>query len=470
MSLINETLRDLDRRKDEEGWGQPVPPRPSPRRAVVIPRFVLILLAGCAVAGWLAARDGDAARFAERFALTPRAVLPEAVQQRIAAASPQRTPDVAAPPPAVSPSDPADALESAIAHRSELRTLFVDGGPSRVRVDLEVTGPLGSEPRPVLIDGELYLTLGGVKIASSLDPTTAGRVDTPWLKGLDLVEEAEGVVVRLAFEGEVDFRSQLVRRAAGSHIALELHAAPPKRAKPAPRRPRVAALPEIPSPTSVRAPAPPAQAAPEVVDTPDVRMERTEREATPAERATANVREANALLEAGATSEALTLLQSALREAPGHEGASLALAQAWLHEGRRTEAAELLTRLHARNPTSASVAKLLAGLRADEGRSAEALAVLARIAPVPFDDVALHALRASLLQDLERHEAAVTSFRNVLQLSPHRADAWLGMGISLEALGQREPAHTAYRAALRVGGLGERPARWAEARVEALAR
>ena len=57
----------------------------------------------------------------------------------------------------------------------------------------------------------------------------------------------------------------------------------------------------------------------------------------------------------------------------------------------------------------------------------------------------------------------------MLQLDSRRADAWMGLGWSSESLGRREQAHTAYRAALRVGGLEEAPAQWVAGRVEALA-
>lgn len=464
MSLINETLRDLDQRDVEPGGAaperRPLRPRAGPRRPVVIPRRAVGALVLAALL-LLAGLNAPALRaWGRKFALAPQAALPEAVSRLTA--------DVASPPP------PSPVPEPRFAAAPELRRLFVDGDREHVRVELEVSGSLAEEPRPHLRDGELHLMLRGARIGSALDPRSVAPVEAPWLSGLDLLEQEDGVVLRLSFDGEVDFRSRLVRREQGSRIALELSPVPDARRvrTPAPL-PRMAAgdadaLPAIPAPprTMVARRAPPVSEARPSGN--GARIEKTLRAPTPAERAEARVREARERLRAGEPAEAVALLNKALADAPGHAEARLALAGALVASGRRAEARAALEAAPGSSPPQAS-AKLLAGLLAEEGRSAEALDVLARAEPASVDDVELHALRGALLQELGQHEDALAAWRNVLRLSPHRADAWLGMGIALEALAQPEPAYTAYRAALRVGGLDETPARWAAGRVRALA-
>ncbi|NNL67768.1 MAG: hypothetical protein HKP30_16080, partial [Myxococcales bacterium] len=154
---------------------------------------------------------------------------------------------------------------------------------------------------------------------------------------------------------------------------------------------------------------------------------------------------------------------------PGHAAARAVLARVWIADGRRDAARQLLREGREQGAITAFGRRLLAGLLADEGRSTEAFEVLSASGAEAIDSPDHHALYATLLQDLGRHDEAAASWRNVLQLDSHRADAWLGMGLSFEALGRKEQAHTAYRAALRVGGLEEAPAQWAASRVEALA-
>ncbi len=64
------------------------------------------------------------------------------------------------------------------------------------------------------------------------------------------------------------------------------------------------------------------------------------------------------------------------------------------------------------------------------------------------DDLELAALRAAALQRLERHEEAAREYGMLTVADTARASHWVGLGISLENLGQTERAYLAYQTAL----------------------
>lgn len=64
------------------------------------------------------------------------------------------------------------------------------------------------------------------------------------------------------------------------------------------------------------------------------------------------------------------------------------------------------------------------------------------------DDLELAALRAAAFQRLQRHEEAAREYGMLTVADAARPSHWVGLGISLENLGQTERAHLAYQKAL----------------------
>jgi Flp pilus assembly protein TadD len=78
------------------------------------------------------------------------------------------------------------------------------------------------------------------------------------------------------------------------------------------------------------------------------------------------------------------------------------------------------------------------------------------------------ALRGAVLQRLSRHEEALVAFQNAVRGGSQPATTWVGLGISLEAVGRRPEAGQAYRRALSAGAIAPEAREYAERRARAL--
>jgi MSHA biogenesis protein MshN len=73
-----------------------------------------------------------------------------------------------------------------------------------------------------------------------------------------------------------------------------------------------------------------------------------------------------------------------------------------------------------------------------------------------------------VLQRLGRHAEAAEAYRSGLAIQSSIPQAWLGLGISLEALQQRAAAADAFRSALAAGPVSPELRSFAEQRIRAL--
>ena len=125
------------------------------------------------------------------------------------------------------------------------------------------------------------------------------------------------------------------------------------------------------------------------------------------------VSEAEAAAAAGRLSEALQLLDEALRRTPGLERAHLARCGILRALGRRAEALSAAERFALALPRSASA----------------------------------HHQLGLCLSEAGRHEEAVQAFRRAVELNPRMLQAWKDMGISLGRMGKLEEAFRCYERA-----------------------
>jgi MSHA biogenesis protein MshN len=77
-------------------------------------------------------------------------------------------------------------------------------------------------------------------------------------------------------------------------------------------------------------------------------------------------------------------------------------------------------------------------------------------------------LLAALYQRQGNHQAAARIYRQLLELRPGFGNWQVGLGVSLEALGDAAGARQAYQAALQARGLPSRLAHYARTRLAAL--
>ena len=80
----------------------------------------------------------------------------------------------------------------------------------------------------------------------------------------------------------------------------------------------------------------------------------------------------------------------------------------------------------------------------------------------------LQSVRGSVLQKMGRHAEAAEAFQISLRGAPQNGAAWLGFGISLEALGRRSDAAESFRRAAATGMLGPEASSYAEQRARQL--
>jgi MSHA biogenesis protein MshN len=237
----------------------------------------------------------------------------------------------------------------------------------------------------------------------------------------------------------------------------------PERSAPAPTPPPAVAEPKAaPSaaPAAPQAPAAAPQPAGKVV------VSKRERARPGSEAAEAHFRRAAALLNQGRVSEAEDHLIGALQADPAHIAARQAYVALLLEQQRVDAAKRVLTEALAGNPGQATFALTLARILAEQRDYLGAIDVMDRAGSIS-KNADFQSVRGAVLQRLGRHPEAVEAYQAAVQGAAQPATTWVGLGISLEAVGRKAEAAHAYRRSLG-GGLTREVRDYAESRVRAL--
>lgn len=184
----------------------------------------------------------------------------------------------------------------------------------------------------------------------------------------------------------------------------------------------------------------------------------------PARRAEDEYGRALGALRMGRERTAEEHLRTALEAVPGHPGAREALALALVRRGDLDGAAAVL----AEHGSTPRLVMLAARVELERGRLEAALAILAQSRSAGVESPELLAFRAALLQRAGRHAVAVDVYRSVVSSRGGNAVWWMGLGISLEAIGEAGEARAAFARAAELGGLAPQVARFVEGRLIAL--
>ncbi len=187
-----------------------------------------------------------------------------------------------------------------------------------------------------------------------------------------------------------------------------------------------------------------------------------------ADRADMAFREASALLQRREAGAAETRLRQALRLDPRHVRARELLAGVLIKTSRSREALGVLESGIRQVPGHAVFPKLYARILADQGDVTRAVTVMEQGRPEIGRDPAYHAMLAALYQRIGRHSDAAHVYRKVLDLFPDQSVWWMGLGISLEAGGDVEEALAAYRRARLGEPLSPKLRRFVDGRIHAL--
>jgi MSHA biogenesis protein MshN len=170
------------------------------------------------------------------------------------------------------------------------------------------------------------------------------------------------------------------------------------------------------------------------------------------------------LIGRGRSSEATQLLILAVSKRPAWHDARSALAALQAEGGDRRQALATLLAGAALDP--GRFACTAAQLQAELNDPIGALQTLEQVAPEARDE-SFHALAAAVAQRAGQHDRAIAEYGETLRSAPGNAVAWVGLGVSLQALGRNEQALAAYRGAAQ-GALSADLRRFVNSRIEAL--
>ena len=197
-------------------------------------------------------------------------------------------------------------------------------------------------------------------------------------------------------------------------------------------------------------------------------MQKQRRPLTQKQLAEQTFQQAYAALRKGQVAEGESFLRKLLAGSPGHIKAREMLAGLYIKAGRYVEAAQLLQQGVAIKPGHSMFRKLYARVLLEQNALDQAVTVLERRLPLISQDVDYYALLAALYQRQGRHKNAIAVYQNMLRQNAMVGIWWIGMGISLEKLGDSEAARQAYEKARSSGTLAAQMIQYTDNRLAAL--
>lgn len=434
MSLVNRTLRDLERRRAR------VAPAPTVPAALRLERN--------AVGRWplRIATLAASALAALAFITLPRDMLSwrhAAASQPIAAVSAAEAPAPApalppALPPALTRADLAPLAERELLHGNDL--LARDGDPwraVRIAVALATTETGTAQAQQQRTDvaapavGDRAIETNAADGHADAPPAAQGAVAaTPQDAPVQRSTAGAG--------GDASGANDRLRRNGTGHAPVS--SAAPTAAPAAFREP------VIPPDWSADAAAHEAAPAPATAagQTPQFRLE--PHRADPAAQADDDYAAAITLIRAGRESEAQQRLTQLLAASPWHSAARAMLVDSLIEEGRLDRARQLLDEGEHAAPGDVDLAGARARWLVRQQRVPEAIALLRNQASSPGNAAGL-ALLAGLLQTTGDHAGAVQAYQSALATEPRNGTWWTGLGISLQALQLNRQALQAFRQA-----------------------
>jgi MSHA biogenesis protein MshN len=180
---------------------------------------------------------------------------------------------------------------------------------------------------------------------------------------------------------------------------------------------------------------------------------RQTRQLTTYERAEIEFRKGVANLRLGRIMEAEPYFRLANEVDRSHLAARQALIGILIEAGRNADAEEVLTESLSINPRQPREAMVLARLQVERGDLDAAVRTLESVGAYAGSDAGYYSFLAAVFQRASRHEEAAKQYRNALALMPRNAIWMMGLGISLRALDESARARDAFKRAAATGTL-----------------
>ncbi|MDE2088561.1 MAG: tetratricopeptide repeat protein [Gammaproteobacteria bacterium] len=451
MSLINQMLKDLERRRPRGPDAPNAPLRDlhgvdAPRRRHG--RRYGYLLGGAAIAlVLLAALLLIVQRHPSSPAASPVDTVTPSPHRTVTSTAPAASPTVSAPvqaapaPRVPAPSKPARVRDVRLStHGPRNRLVFDLSAPVQQRLSTHDHG------RRIVIE------LADTGLAEPL-PTLTGA-GSP-IDSVRSTERGRGLHIELAMKRPVQIESFALESDAthGHRLVIDFTAAAAVVARSTPRPPAAA-------------PAPSLHGNDHATDQP--LMQKKPLPLSPAQRAELAYRQGSEQLRKGAYTDAEASLRAALALNPRLYRAREALAALLINTGRAGAAREVLAQGLRLDPGYAPFAALYARLLVNQGEVAQAAQALERASPDMTAQPGYYAFLAALYQRLGRYAQAAQLYQRVLQLRPQNGVWWMGLGISLEGEGNGTAALQAYTQARDSGNLAPKLLSYVNERIAAL--
>jgi MSHA biogenesis protein MshN len=199
-----------------------------------------------------------------------------------------------------------------------------------------------------------------------------------------------------------------------------------------------------------------------------VHVEKRDRQRAPGDQAESDFRRAAMLLNSGRVADAEDALLAALRADRAHQAARQTLIALYLEQRRIEDALRHLQEGLDANPSYVPFAVALARIHVDRRNYDEALKVLEQSGTTAQGSADFHALRGAILQRQSRHAEAADAYRQALKIGAQTGTSWVGLGISLEALGSTPEAAEAFRRGIATGTLAADVRAYVEQRLSRL--